>query len=325
MFRRSSLLVVLLAACLAVPAGGLAAKTSFKTGVSDQVPASFTSPLYTSLGMSVARYITPYDVMTLPKGNPTRAALDEWINNARSAGQDILISFEHSHTRGREKRIPNTREYVKQLKLFMHAFPFVRSISPWNEANRCQRTIGSGASAIVVGQPICHQPKTAAAYYNATVATCKQLKKACKVVALDILDQNNVRPSVAYVKSFIKAARPFPKIWGVHDYSDTNRFSTKRTKALLAATRRGEVWLTETGGIVKFGRSFPFDPQRAARALGCMFTIARSNSRIKRLYIYNFAAAQPDSEFDSGLINVDGTKRPGWDVVKARKAGPCTR
>ena len=79
------------------------------------------------------------------------------------------------------------------------------------------------------------------------------------------------------------------------------------------------------GGIVKFGTSFPFDPKRAARALGCMFTIAKSNSRIKRLYIYNFAAAQPDSSFDSGLVNTDGTKRPGWDVVKARKAGPCRK
>jgi len=205
----------------------------------------------------------------------------------------------------------------------MRAYPFVRSISPWNEANRCQRAVGSGADVFYVGQPICHQPKKAALYYNATVRTCRQLKRKCRIVALDILDQNNVKPSVRYVRSFLKTARPFPKIWGFHNYSDTNRFSTKRTKALLKASRRGQVWLTETGGIVKFGQSFPFDTQRAARALGCMFTIAKSSSRIKRLYIYNFTAAQPDSEFDSGLVNVDGSKRPGWTVVAKRKAGRC--
>jgi len=64
-------------------------------------------------------------------------------------------------------------------------------------------------------------------------------------------------------------------------------------------------------------------PTRAARALRCMFTIAKSNSRIKRLYIYNFSAAQPNSDFDAGLINPDGSKRPGWDIVKTRRSGPC--
>jgi hypothetical protein len=311
-----------LALSLIVPATGQAA---FKTGVSDQVAASFLSPLYTTLGMTTARYITPYDVMSKPAGDEQRRELDEWITNARGAGQDILVSFEHSHTRGRERHIPTSKEFSKNLELFMKAYPFVRSISPWNEANRCQRQIGSGASAIVVGQPICHQPKKAAAYYNATVKSCKKLKRTCRIVALDILDQNNVKPSVSYVRSFAKAARPFPKIWGIHNYSDTNRFSTKRTKALIKATRRGQVWLTETGGIVKFGRSFPFNTARAAKALGCMFTIAKSNKRIKRLYIYNFTPAQPEGQFDSGLINLDGSKRPGWDVVKARKSRPCRK
>ena len=323
MKRRLLLPIFALAACLALPATVLG---SFKTGVSDQVPQSFASPLYTSLGFSTARYITPYDVMVLPPNSPDRVALDQWITAARKDGQDILVSFEHSHTRGHERHIPTTKEYVKDLKLFMRAYPYVRSISPWNEANRCQRKVGSGSNAFYVGQPICHKPATAAAYYNATVSTCKQLKRVCNIVALDVLDQNNVGPSVSYVRSFIRKARPFPKIWGFHNYSDTNRFSTKRTKALLKATRRGQVWLTETGGIVRFGKSFPggsVGEKRAARALGCMFTIAHSNSRIKRLYIYNFWPAQPDGDFDAGLINLNGTKRPGWTVVKKRKAGPC--
>jgi hypothetical protein len=322
MIRRLPLLIVLLVALLAVPIGVSAA---YKTGISDQVPGSFLNPNYKGLKATTARYITPYDVMTLPASSPERASLRDWIKNAADARQDILISFEHSHTQGREKRIPSTAEFTKSLTAFMKAYPQIKSISPWNEANRCQRVIGAGPSRIVVGQPICHKPATAAAYYNATVTTCKKLKRACKIVALDVLDQNNVKPSVAYVKSFIKAAKPFPKIWGVHNYSDTNRFSNKRTKALLSATRKGQVWLTETGGIVKFGTSFPFNTARAAKALGCMFTIAKSDRRITRLYIYNFTASQPDSDFDSGLVNPDGSKRPGWTVVQKRKAAACKK
>src|SRR3954468_16672474 len=311
---------LMLLALLAVPA---VVEGRFKTGVSDQVPSSFQSPLFQPLGFSAARYITPYDVMDLPAGSPDRLALSQWVSS--SAGQDLLISFEHSHTRGRERHVPSVSEYTTAIKKFLRAYPKVKSISPWNEANRCQRKVGSGADAFYVGQPICHNPKRAADYYKATRKACASVKRKCKVVALDILDQNNVKPSVAYVKSFLRSARPFPRIWGIHNYSDTNRFSTKRTKALIKATQSGEIWLTETGGIVKFGTSFPFSTSRAAKALGCMFTIAKSNKRIKRLYVYNFTASQPDSDFDSGLVNPDGSKRPGWTVVQKRRARACKK
>src|SRR4051812_4616958 len=320
--RRLALSLLMLLACLVLPLSGQAAN-HFKTGVSDQVPTSFQSPLFQPLGFSAARYITPYDVMDLPAGSPDRLALSQWVAN--SAGQDLLVSFEHSHTKGRERHVPNVAEYTKAIKLFLRAYPKVHSVSPWNEANRCQRKVGSGADAFYVGQPICHNPKKAADYYKATRTACRAVKRPCTIVALDILDQNNVKPSVAYVKKFLRYAKPRPTVWGIHNYSDTNRFSTKRTKALLKATRTGQVWLTETGGIVKFGTSFPYDPARAAKALGCMFTIAKSNKRIKRLYIYNFTPAQPEGQFDSGLINLDGSKRPGWQVVKSRKARACKK
>src|SRR5436190_23815791 len=234
MSRRLLLPPLLLLACLAVPLSGQAANR-FKTGVSDQVPSSFQSPLFQPLGFSAARYITPYDVMNLPAGSPDSVALSAWVAN--SAGQDLLVSFEHSHTKGRERHVPNVKEYTKAIKLFLRAYPKVRSVSPWNEANRCQRKVGSGADAFYVGQPICHNPKRAADYYKATRKACASLHRRCTIVALDILDQNNVKPSVAFVKQFLRYARPFPAVWGIHNYSDTNRFSTQRTRALLRATR----------------------------------------------------------------------------------------
>ena len=47
-----------------------------------------------------------------------------------------------------------------------------------------------------------------------------------------------------------------PKIWGLHDYSDVNRFESWRTAEIDRALG-GQVWLTETGGIVQFGSGFP--------------------------------------------------------------------
>ena len=107
------------------------------------------------------------------------------------------------------------------------------------------------------------------------------------IVGLDILDEQNVNKTIKYLQSFLRHASPDPKIIGFHNYSDTNRFSTTRTKRVLAAFH-GKVWLTETGGIVKLGSSFPVSTSRASKALGCMFTLAKTNSRIQRLYVYQF-------------------------------------
>ena len=311
--RRPLLTIAVLAASVAVlPA---AANASYKIGISDQRADTFTNPLYAPLHLSMARYITPWDAMNRPKD---KAALIAWITAAEAAHQRVLLAFQASQTPGQQRHIPSRAEYTKAILKVHRAFPEIKDIQPWNEANRCQRRAGN----LVLGQPICKigkGTKAAATYYMAA----RKVFRGAKISGLDVLDQANVKPTVAYIRSFLKYAHPRPTIWGFHNYSDTNRFSSSRTKALLKVTKSGQVWLTETGGIVDFGHSFPYNQKRAAKALGCMFTIAKSSSRIKRLYIYNFTAAQPDSEFDSGLVNVDGSKRPGWTVVAQRKAGRC--
>jgi hypothetical protein len=309
-------LLTLLAALAVLPAG--AASASYKIGISDQRADTFLNPLYAPLHLSMARYITPWDVMSRPKDE---AALIAWIANAEAAHQRILIAFQASQTPGHQRHIPSTREYTRAIQAFHRKFPEVKDVQPWNEANRCQRRVGTA----ILGQPICkigRGTKAAAAYYMAA----RKVFRGAKISGLDVLDQANVKPTLAYIRSFLKYAHPRPTIWGFHNYSDTNRFSTKRTQALLKVTKTGQVWLTETGGIVEFGRSFPYDQKRAAKAIGCMFTIAKSNPRITRLYVYQFNGVLPhQSTFDAGLINPNNTPRPGYTVVKKRKARRCHR
>ena len=57
------------------------------------------------------------------------------------------------------------------------------------------------------------------------------------------------------------------------------------------------MWLTETGGIVKFGGVFPEQERlrplaRVEGRSSYMFNVAASNTRIKRLYIYNWIGRQ---------------------------------
>ena len=315
--RRLLLPIAALIAVLAVPAGAGA----YTLGVSDQQASTFTNPDFAPLKFKAARYITPYDVMDSPAD---KALLDAWVTAARAAHQRILISFEHSHrSNSRALKAPSVAAYTKELKKFKKAYPTVRDISPWNEVNRCH-ALRDGS---VQGQPskICSLttgPKLTAQYYGAARKVFTGSKYT--IVGLDILDEQNVNKTIKYLQSFLRHASPDPKVIGFHNYSDTNRFSTTRTKRVLQ-TFKGKVWLTETGGIVKLGSSFPFDTNRAAKALGCMFTLAKSNKRITALFVYQYnPPADPSTAFfDAGLINPDNSLRPGYNVVKQRKARAC--
>jgi hypothetical protein len=315
--RRLLLPIAALTAALAIPS----VAGAYTLGVSDQQASTFTNPDFAPLKFKAARYITPYDVMDSPSD---KAALDAWVTAARAAHQKILISFEHSHrSNSRALKAPSVAAYTKEVKKFKKAYPSVRDISPWNEVNRCH-ALRDGS---VQGQPskICSLttgPKLTAQYYMASRKVFTGSKY--RIVGLDVLDEQNVNKTIKYLQSFLRHASPDPKIIGFHNYSDTNRFSTTRTRRVLQAFS-GKVWLTETGGIVKLGSSFPSSTSRAAKALGCMFTLAKSNSRISALFVYQYNPPTDPATafFDAGLINPDNTLRPGYDVVKQRTARKC--
>ena len=306
--RRLFVPIALLLALLAVPAGAHA----YTIGISDQQASTFANPLFQPLKLKAARYIAPYDVMSSPVD---RQRLAEWIQGAQFMHQRVLVSFEHSRRAGKQRRAPSVKQYTAALKQFKAAFPAVREISPWNEVNRCQKNGDAN------GQPTCGKEKLLAQYYS---AARKVFGSKATIVALDVLDEQNVSKTIKVIKTFLRYAKPRPKILGFHNYSDTNRFSTSRTRRVLAAWP-GDVWLTETGGIVKLGASFPYSESRAAKALGCMFTLARQNKRIKRLYVYQFNGAPSGDRFDAGLVSVDNQKRPGYAIVQQRKARACHR
>jgi hypothetical protein len=300
-----------LLAGLAAPAG---VSAKLVVGVSDQQATTFTSPLFAPAKLTVARYVVPYDVTN----DPLQAGrLESWLTAAQGARQRVLISFEHSRlSRQAAGKLPTPAAYKTAITAFKKRYgSLVSDISPWNEVDR------KYDRARAEGQPTWNKPAMVARYYGVAL----RVFKGKRIVALDILDQQQVSYAVRYIRQFkaaVKAQRlPAPRIWGVHPYSDINRFSTLRTRALLSATGSGEVWLTEASGIVRFGSGFPYNESRAAAANRCMFTIARLSPRIKRLYVFGWAAG---GTFDSGLVRPDGlTPRPGYTVVKRRQAGPC--
>jgi hypothetical protein len=316
---RTCLPLAALAAVLVAPSG---ASASALVGVSDQQASTFTNPLFAPLKLKVARYIAPYDVTSEPS---KRAEFEAWLKGAKAAHQTILISFEHSRLSSKFSQAPSVKAYTKALTAFKKKYGKTFDVTPWNEVNVCQ------ASGRQEGQPakICKSatgPKLVAQYYSAA----SKVFSGRKVTAIDILDGSNVGGAVSYLRKFKTYVKGTPKYWGLHNYSDTNRGSYSRTSRLIKeiGDKKAQVWLTETGGQLRLrgvyaGGSESAAEAKAASALKCMFSMPKRYSQIKRLYVYQFNGAPSTNDFDAGLINIDGTTRKGYTVVKNRTSGTC--
>jgi hypothetical protein len=330
--------VALVAAALALAPGALAgasasspsahaasastarASASYLTGVGDQETEMFSNRLWQQLHTKIARYIAPYDAAVRPFSLQAAA---RWIAAAEAHGQQVLVAFYHSEYT--PTRMPSVSVYTRDVKKFIALFPRVTQYQAWNETNR-GTVIESVKGRRRVGL-VSPTPTQSAAYYKALRAVCK----GCTITGLDVLDAQNIGPTLSYIAQFKHALAhlkvPLPHLWGLHNYSDTNRFSSSRTRAVLAAVP-GEVWLTETGGIVKFGGAFPnvkgSGLRRASKALAFMFGLAASNSRIKRLYIFQWSGARGSVRFDAGLTDPHFNPRPGYvTVCKQLHAAKC--
>jgi hypothetical protein len=287
-------------------------------GISDQQPATFTNPLFPGLKLKVARYVLPWDVMT--DANQL-SRWDAWYTAAKGAKQRILVSIEHSRATGAEQSTPTVGQYETATKAFHAAYPDVKEINTWNEVNACQKGSRTERQPLGICRP--NKAKLLDQFYSSN----RKVFPGATIIPIDVLDdrETSAGAAVRYITAFKKVMKKRPKIWGVHNYSDTNRFSQTRFKKILKAIgSKGDIWLLETGGQLNvFGGSQSTKQSKAAKALKCMFYTAKHQPRVKRNYIYQFHGAAPGATFDAGLINPDNTPRPGYTVVKKRQQSKC--
>jgi len=269
--------------------------------LSPVVAAAFTASPWTCFA--------PYDAAVRPYSLDLARA---WIKAAEAQHIQVLVAFYHSEYT--PTKMPSIATYKHDVQKFVKLFPHVRQYQSWNEANRgnIPRALASPSAG------------AAARYYQALIRVCR----GCKVVGLDVLDQKNISPTLRYISAFKREIgrlrTVMPRIWGLHNYSDVNGLQSWRTRALGRALG-GQVWLTETGGIVQFGGAFPnrrgSGLKRAAKVLGYMFNVAGSQSRIRRLYIYTWTGGTAKTRFDAGLTDAHNKPRPGYLVVCKRLHG----
>jgi hypothetical protein len=301
--RKTKILLLSAVACALVAAPADAAY-NVRVGIGDQNASMFSHPDFQKLKIKRVRYFIPWHAMTQPH-EVQRA--DEFVNAAKAARASVFMHISSDNLTRRKARLPSKRRYrrlVTQLVRHYRAMG-VREWGSRNEANHDS-------------QATWKSPSRAAWEFKIVRGACR----GCTVVGLDLLDQRGV---ARYVKRYFRALgsrrwRRRVSVVGIHNYSDVNRRRTTGTRTVIRAVRRynrrAKFWLTETGGLVALSTSWPYSTRRAASRLNYMFRITRKYRRhIKRLYIYNWTGAPRGFRFDAGLVNPDGSRRPGYRVV----------
>jgi len=258
----------------------------------------FADPRFRAFAIPAARYVAPWDAIDT---DPAR--LDAWLGAAAAAGVEPLMVFNRaraSQCPDDPCELPDVAAYEGAVRRFLARYPWVHVITPWNEPNHQAEPTRGNAEA-------------AAAYYGAVRRACP----ACTIVAGDVLDIDNM---LRWVRAYRAALPEEPAVWGMHNYHDTTHQLSDGLESLLEAVG-GEVWLTETGGIVELRNSsgrvtHSYNEERAANGVRHAFALARAHAaRVRRVYIYNWQD-QPGGRFVSGLLDASGRERPAFFVFR---------
>ncbi|WP_027008387.1 hypothetical protein [Conexibacter woesei] len=296
--RTGAALAALAAVLLACAWGVCAAPARADVGISDTRPGIFSDWRFTDLGVTHVRLVVPWDVAV-----DKPEATDAYLAAAQAAGVSVHVAFEHlsgDQCPSAPCTLPGVQDFRTAFVAFRNRWPQVTSFTAWNEASH-------------ETQPTRGDPARAAAYYDTIVDQCP----TCEVVAADVLGGD---PGMAqWLRAFQNAARHPPLLYGLHDYSDADRGSTADLDGMLSMIGGGaKLWITETGGIVRFRtrdgvETMGYDEARAARAIGWALEVADAYAAIvPRTYIYSFTGG---GRMDTGLVGLDGSTRAGYDVL----------
>jgi hypothetical protein len=301
--KRTMITALAVASSLALPAGADAARTKVRVGIGDQNASMFAHPDFKAAKVKRVRYFIRWDAIRHPD---QLAAADAYVAAARRARASVLMHISSDDLRRRKAKLPKLSTYRRDVTKLIRRYR-KKGVKEWGARNEANHD----------SQATYKSPKRAAQEFKIVRRACK----GCTIVALDVLDQAGVE---RYMKRFYRALgsyRRYARIVGIHNYSDVNRKRTRGTRSIIRTAkrynRRSQFWLTETGGVVNFGRNFPYNETRAANRLKYLFSTTRKLRRdIKRVYVYNWTGAPQGARFDAGLTNSDGSARPALAVFK---------
>jgi hypothetical protein len=269
----------------------------------------FGQDAFTALKLKRVRYFIPWNAMD-DRGRRLQARA--FVKEARAKHMQVLLHLSTDDFTSKKAKLPSVRAYRTQVRRMVRYFRAlgVREFGTWNEANHAS-------------QPTYRSPARAADFFREMYRAVKGRCRSCAVVALDALDQRGVeRYMTRFYQHLSSTYRRRATIIGLHNYGDVNRRRTTYTRSMIKVAHRynprSRIWLTETGGLVKLGSSFPFSETRAAHRIDTLFSLVRRyrTSGIDRVYLYNWTGVGRDARFDAGLVDENGVPRKGYTTLR---------
>lgn len=297
---------VLAALACFTPVSPASAATVAQIGIADQKADMFADPRLAGLGIRQARLTVAWDALHY---RWQRDQLDVWMQGAVRHGIDPLITFGHS--RVNSHRLPSPTRLRLEFRAFRARYPWTTTFSTWNEVNHC-------------GEKTCHRERLVADYYRQLRHECP----GCTILAAEVLDMPSME---RWMRRFRRALGYMPKLWGLHNYVEANRFRTTRLNTMLRLMgRRGRLWLTETGGLVRRRNhsrtDIPEGSHHAARVTRFILDdVVEHHPAIERVYLYHWNAGPPSATWDSALISHHGRERGAFWVLRRVLLGGCCR
>jgi hypothetical protein len=266
----------------------------------------FSDPRFAALGITTARDVIPWDIITRRADRGDLAAFRGWLSAAENAGVTPLISFGADYRNPAANYVPTIGQYKTAVRAFLKAFPQIKTYTAWNEPDFPYRTLA-------------RKPALAASYFNALFEMCHH----CTVLAGDVFLPtsgprsvfNGVPPLGPWLRAYIKGVHHRPAGWALHDYTEVRARNTSQIRTLMSMTR-GPIWLDETGGVLRRGHWQYHNQSAAAAAKDEQFLLSMTKRfhRIARIYHYQWQA-NPLAGWDSGLIAANGRPRPAYTLL----------
>lgn len=306
MSKRMSRIFVSIVCAVAFGAAVPASAGAVVIGIGDSNTSMFWNPHFSALGVTTARDIVPWDVVTRRADRGDLANFRFWLSEAEAAHVTPLVSFGADFTNPAANYVPTVAQYKTAVQAFLKDFPQVKYYTPWNEPDFSYRILA-------------RKPRLAANYFNTLYALCH----GCTVLAGDVylpatgtayIDHAvaTLRP---WLRAYIRGIHHRPAGWALHDYTEIRAHNTSQLQVLMSMTS-GPIWLDETGGVLRRGH-WQYRNQSAGAAAKdeqFLLSLTKRYHRIVRIYHYQWQA-NPKAGWDSGLLAANGAPRPAYTVL----------
>jgi hypothetical protein len=306
MLRRTLRVILSVAALVGGGAALPAAAGAAIIGIGDSNTSMFSDPRFAALGITTARYVVPWDVVTRRADRQDLAGFRAWLNAAEKANVSPLISFGADYTNPAANYVPTVGQYQTAVQAFLKDFPQIKDYTAWNEPDFSYRSLA-------------RNPGLAANYFNALWKMCRQCTVLAGDVYLPATGTATIDHAVAtlspWLRAYIKGLHHRPAGWALHDYTEIRARNTSQLRILMSMTS-GPIWLDETGGVLRRGH-WQYRNQSAAAAAKdeqYLLSLANRYHRIARIYHYEWQG-NTQAGWDSGLIAPNGGVRPSYTVL----------